>query len=247
MSDWALTRADRQGVFEGSGDVGFGVLDGDAKRFTEGKVGGNGGAEGASGAVGMLCVYAGVAEDRKGVTCYEDVNASERSGHASAFDKDGTAPEVKNFLGSNFHVVEGVDVETTQDLSFIAIRGDEAGARDEVTLEGGDRIIAYQTCSGAGHHNRIDDEIRQVEFANSGGNGFDDFKVKQHTGFGCLDADVADDSIHLGDDGFRWERIDARDAKSILRRDAGERAGAMDKVKCKRPQVGLNSCPAAAV
>ena len=247
MSDWALTRADRQGVFEGTGDVGFGVSDGDAKRFTEGKVGGNGGAEGASGAVGMLCVYAGVAEDREGVTCYEDVNASERSGHASAFDKDGTAPEVKNFLGSNFHVVEGVDVETTQDLSFIAIRGDEAGARDEVTLEGGDRIIAYQTCSGAGHHNRIDDEIRQVEFTNSGGNGFDDFKVKQHTGFGGLDADVADDSIHLGDDGFRWERIDAGDAKSILRRDAGERAGAMDKVKCKRPQVCLNSCPAAAV
>ena len=247
MSDWALTRADRQGVFEGTGDVGFGILDGDAKRFTEGKVGGNGGAEGASGAVGMLCVYAGVAEDREGVTCYEDVNASERSGHASAFDKDGTAPEVKNFLGSNFHVVEGVDVETTQDLSFIAIRGDEAGARDEVTLEGGDRIIAYQTCSGAGHHNRIDDEIRQVEFTNSGGNGFDDFKVKQHTGFGGLDADVADDSIHLGDDGFRWERIDAGDAKSILRRDAGERAGAMDKVKCKRPQVCLNSCPAAAV
>ena len=247
MSDWALARADRQGVFEGTGDVGFGVLDGDAKRFTEGKVGGNGGAEGASGAVGMLCVYAGVAEDREGVTCYEDVNASERSGHASAFDKDGTAPEVKNFLGSNLHVVEGVDVETTQDLSFIAIRGDEAGARDEVTLEGGDRIIAYQTCSGAGHHNRIDDEIRQFEFANSGGNGFDDFKVKQHTGFGGLDADVADDSIHLGDDGFRWERIDAGDAKSILRRDAGERAGAMDKVKCKRPQVGLNSCPAAAV
>lgn len=247
MSDWALARADRQGVFEGTGDVGFGVLDGDAKRFTEGKVGGNGGAEGASGAVGMLCVYAGVAEDREGVTCYEDVNASERSGHASAFDKDGTAPEVKNFLGSNLHVVEGVDVETTQDLSFIAIRGDEAGARDEVTLEGGDRIIAYQTCSGAGHHNRIDDEIRQVEFTNSGGNGFDDFKVKQHTGFGGLDADVADDSIHLGDDGFRWERIDAGDAKSILRRDAGERAGAMDKVKCKRPQVGLNSCPAAAV
>lgn len=247
MSDWALTRADRQGVFEGTGDVGFGVSDGNAKRFTEGKVGGNGGAEGASGAVGMLCVYAGVAEDREGVTCYEDVNASERSGHASAFDKDGTAPEVKNFLGSNFHVVEGVDVETTQDLSFIAIRGDEAGARDEVTLEGGDRIIAYQTCSGAGHHNRIDDEIRQVEFTNSGGNGFDDFKVKQHTGFGGLDADVADDSIHLGDDGFRWERIDAGDAKSILRRDAGERAGAMDKVKCKRPQVCLNSCPAAAV
>ena len=247
MSDWALARADRQGVFEGTGDVGFGVLDGDAKRFTEGKVGGNGGAEGASGAVGMLCVYAGVAEDREGVTCYEDVNASERSGHASAFDKDGTAPEVKNFLGSNLHVVEGVDVETTQDLSFIAIRGDEAGARDEVTLEGGDRIIADQTCSGAGHHNRIDDEIRQVEFTNSGGNGFDDFKVKQHTGFGGLDADVADDSIHLGDDGFRWERIDAGDAKSILRRDAGERAGAMDKVKCKRPQVCLNSCPAAAV
>lgn len=247
MSYWALTRADRQGVFEGTGDVGFGILDGDAKRFTEGKVGGNGGAEGASGAVGMLCVYAGVAEDREGVTCYEDVNASERSGHASAFDKDGTAPEVKNFLGSNLHVVEGVDVETTQDLSFIAIRGDEAGARDEVTLEGGDRIIADQTCSGAGHHNRIDDEIRQFEFANSGGNGFDDFKVKQHTGFGGLDADVADDSIHLGDDGFRWERIDAGDAKSILRRDAGERAGAMDKVKCKRPQVGLNSCPAAAV
>ena len=247
MSYWALTRADRQGVFEGTGDVGFGILDGDAKRFTEGKVGGNGGAEGASGAVGMLCVYAGVAEDREGVTCYEDVNASERSGHASAFDKDGTAPEVKNFLGSNFHVVEGVDVETTQDLSFIAIRGDEAGARDEVKLEGGDRIVADQTCSGAGHHNRIDDEIRQVEFTNSGGNGFDDFKVKQHTGFGGLDADVADDSIHLGDDGFRWERIDAGDAKSILRRDAGERAGAMDKVKCKRPQVGLNSCPAAAV
>lgn len=247
MSYWALTRADRQGVFEGTGDVGFGILDGDAKRFTEGKVGGNGGAEGASGAVGMLCVYAGVAEDREGVTCYEDVNASERSGHASAFDKDGTAPEVKNFLGSNLHVVEGVDVETTQDLSFIAIRGDEAGARDEVTLEGGDRIVADQTCSGAGHHNRIDDEIRQVEFTNSGGNGFDDFKVKQHTGFGGLDADVADDSIHLGDDGFRWERIDAGDAKSILRRDAGERAGAMDKVKCKRPQVGLNSCPAAAV
>lgn len=247
MSYWALTRADRQGVFEGTGDVGFGILDGDAKRFTEGKVGGNGGAEGASGAVGMLCVYAGVAEDREGVTCYEDVNASERSGHASAFDKDGTAPEVKNFLGSNFHVVEGVDVETTQDLSFIAIRGDKAGARDEVKLEGGDRIVADQTCSGAGHHNRIDDEIRQVEFTNSGGNGFDDFKVKQHTGFGGLDADVADDSIHLGDDGFRWERIDAGDAKSILRRDAGERAGAMDKVKCKRPQVGLNSCPAAAV
>ena len=247
MSDWALTRADRQGVFEGAGDVGFGVLDGDAERFAEGKVGGNGGAKGASGAVGMLCVYAGVAEDHGGVTRCEDVNASEQSGHTAAFNEDGAAPEIKNFLSRNFHVVEGVDVETTQDLGFVAVGSDEAGARDEVTLEGGDRIVADQTCSGAGHHNRIDDEIRQVEFANSGGNGFDDFKVKQHTGFGGLDADVANDSIHLGNDGFRWERIDAGDAKSILRRDAGERAGAMDKVKCKRPQVGLNSCPAATV
>ena len=63
MADWALTRTDRKGMFEGAGDVDFSFLHGDAEGFPQGEISGDGGAESASGTVGMAGVYAGVAED----------------------------------------------------------------------------------------------------------------------------------------------------------------------------------------
>ena len=77
--------------------------------------------------------------------------------------------------------------------------------------------------------------------------GLNDALVEQHACFDRLHCNVASDGFDLGDNGLRQQRIDPRYPQSILSGNAGEGTGAVNPMKGKGAQIGLNACPTTAV
>ena len=128
------------------------------------------------------------------------------------------------------------------------VRRRHGHAREQPLDERRTGLVREQRRAGLGDHHGVEHDrrggIQLVERAVDGGDRLD---RAQHPDLDRVDADVALDGAHLGDDQLRLDRPDRVDADRALRRDRRDRGHPVDAAGGERLQVGLDPGTAAGV
>ena len=177
----------------------------------------------------------------------KDVHGFAQAGEMAAFGEHGATEARVQFSRRCSQVFDGREFAPEQQFGFVQVRRDERSQRQQVAGERADGARLQQNCAAGGDHHRVHDERRARAVAEGFHHGANDGGGKQHAGLdrggGKLGADGGD---LLADNGWP-RRLDAGDARGVLRGEASDGAGAVDAESGEGFQVGLNARAAAAV
>jgi hypothetical protein len=94
-------------------------------------------------------------------------------------------------------------------------------------------------------HDRVEDDVRQIEIGNGGVDSFDDRGIREHPDFDGIRADVCRDRFDLRRHQICRQRVPRCDAERVLGRHCRDGRRREHAVRCEGFQVGLNAgaCP----
>jgi len=246
MIQGSVAVPDARCVLNRAGDVLLGLRHGVHERVTMRELRGNGRRERAAGPMGVTGTYPRRLKFCKQVIVKQQVHQLVALG-VSTLDQDGGGAEIANPDSRLPGMIERDDRDPAQHLGFRDIWRDDASPGQKFVPERDNRVIVEEACAAFGHHHRIHDDERQLELGNGGRDGLDDRGGGEHAGLGRVECEIAGDRFYLRGHEVGRERDDSCDAACILRRDRRDRGRAVDAVRGKCFQVGLDSSAAARV
>src|SRR6185436_1924068 len=134
-----------------------------------------------------------------------------------------------------------------QPLGFGDIGRDDPRKAQKLAAQQSHAVFVQQRRPARRHQHRIDDYERQLQFLDGRGHRLDDRGVGEHADLGGVDGQVGRHRFDLRRNQIRFERRHRLDAARALNRDRGDRAGAVDAVRRKRFQIGLDAGAAARI
>ena len=133
------------------------------------------------------------------------------------------------------------DRHLREHFGFGNVGRDDARQADQRPAQGVDRFFVEQVIAALGDHHRIDDEVGQLERLDRGGHRLDDRRVGEHAGLDRVAAEVGDHRLDLRGDEIIGNDVHALDADGVLGGQRRDRRGAVDAVRGKGLQVGLDA------
>ncbi len=128
-----------------------------------------------------------------------------------------------------------------QHLRFHPVWRDDRRERQQQTAHAVDGRLRQQLVAALGDHHRIDDDEGQGSVGGAVGDHLDDGRRGQHPGLDRVNRDVGRHGVDLCDDELRRARDGRQDADGVLRGEGGNGAEAVDAVRRKRLEIGLDS------
>jgi biotin transport system substrate-specific component len=126
-------------------------------------------------------------------------------------------------------------------LGFRNVRRHHERAAQQLGFHGANCLVVNEAIAAFGNHYRVDDEQWNLEILDGCRDGFDDGGIGQHACLGRVYAEVRDNGFDLRGDQVSREGLESADTLCILRGDGRDRAGAVDSVRRKCLQVGLDA------
>ena len=130
-------------------------------------------------------------------------------------------------------------------FGFRDVRGHDIGQWQQLGHERPERAVVEQPVAALGHHHRIDHERGLRRAADHARDGFDDRGVAEHAGLHRVHREIGDHGADLLDDERRLQYLHRADHLGVLRGDGRDGAQAVDAVRGKGLEVGLDAGAAA--
>jgi len=180
-------------------------------------------------------------------TVIENVHGFPAPAQVPAFHQNRAAESFPNPACRLPHVFRQFDLHAGQDLRLVEIGSDQGGERQQLRLQHGHSGVLQEPFATGRDHHGIDDQRRPLLAREEVRDDPNDLRAEKHAGFHCSRWQFREDRFDLPANNRGGARLNGDNPFGVLRRDRGDRARAMHAQRCKRLQVRLNPCPAAAV
>ena len=166
--------------------------------------------------------------------------------HVPALDKHGARAHGKQLFARSSGIFQAGNGHAGEHLCLWPVGGQQVAAWQHFVDKGGNGVFLQQAAAALAYGNRVYNQ-RKVALSQLGGNSPDDGGRKKHAGFCRLDGKALKHGAQLQPHKVRVGRVDARNAKPVLRGQGRNNAHAIAAEGHDGFDICLNACAAAGI
>lgn len=246
MVEGLVAAANIDAEAHGAGDVDLRGSDGLDKGDTTCQLCGHRGGHRAAGTMGVSALQPGTGQfvHVPRVTDHVDEGLAVEM---SSLDQSGCRAEIHEAASRVTHVSHAADRTAGQHFGLGNVGGDDPGQRQHVTEDGLHGIVIEEDVATLGHHDRVNDDLRQLMSAEGRSHGLDEFGSGEHAGLDGIATNVGDNRINLGRDDFGGHEMHCGDGHRVLGGQCRDGGSAIHAPGRKGLEIGLNARAAAGI
>ena len=170
-----------------------------------------------------------------------------RIAQVPALDQHGLRTQSDNFFCYRTHLTLFHNLHARNSLSLRQIRRQQRRQGQQLTNQRSAGLRRQQRITALRNHHRVHDDNLRLIFAQAGRNRFNNLRLRNHTDFHSIYADIIKNCFNLRLDDIAVYILHLRYATGVLRSNSSNYAHAKSAMSRKGLEVGLNSGAAAGI